>query len=1575
MKLKYTLVFSIISFFITTGVFSQELSDQEIGFDVTATSLMLKEHGVKDQDLAREITLQREMQLFQYVEMKKVENGILQKIMDEQSAQVSTSHVANTAKTTFVDIPLTERDALIAFYNSTGGPNWTNTQSNNRVWNITNPSSDVSTWYGVSVSNGHIVSLNLDRNNLKGKLSDLNALTFLNSLSLNGNYNNFVGNSMPSWFTTMIGLNVLSIQGYGFTGPIQDLSALINLQYLDLMDNNFGGGTATMPSWLTGMVSLRNLSLVRCKFIGPLPNLSTLTNLEYLALAGNTFGATMPSWFNTMLSLRYLFLSNCNFTGKIPDLSPLTNLLYLELGNDFTFDIQPMPSWISKIVTLQSLFIGYCNLTGPIADLSRLTNLKFLTLSGNNFNSIIPSELYNLKKLENISLNSCNLKGEISVNIGNLTMLRYLAIYNNNLEGSVPLEINKLKNLNGFYLQNNKLSGVIPNFTALPLQQFMINDNKFRFLDFVNEFLAYKVKMPNTNNNPFYYSPQAKINTLETITKPSGQPVDLKMYAEGDTRYLSDDTYQWFKNGTAIAGATSRIYTIPSLLATDAATYLCRSYHASNPDMSPLVLEREPITLKVINCTPVAGTLKASAESPPVNASAIFSLETATTGLTYKWTFYDDTSGTIVKDGTQTAATASQSYSVPGSYLVRLEVTEANGCTTKFDKIVNVINSCVDSYSPNRNGSIKSPYPYGDYSGVILNKLTNLSFYSSSGSTSLSYQWNLLDSNNLVIASGNQAIFPITLTLAGDYKVTLRVSDATGCSSFVKNLKTRDANACIVPIDERNGYISDVNNSNKLLVNSATSIALVPSGYTPSGFTYKWDFVKLNGEIVLSGNQDTFSVTPNEIGDYKINLQIKDPNGCTTDYTRDYKVMDICSFSADDEQFSITTSDEYNLSNTYFVQINESKDFSANEYSGANIDNFTFKWSLLNPSGELVSTSTNDTFSAAFTIPGYYRIALELINKITGCKRLSAKEVGCLIGNSCTELNPKSVVVKDLLKNLIKKLLTRTIKGETDAQINASPTSPEFLALKQYITKGVGDNIYNYKYSKNEVSSVRPYAETIDFSFSPDRLSDIHLDFYWGISSYATYELSDEELSNRLDYDVFIDLTQYISSNDYLISCRVDMGGKNAQSAVRPNECREESEVRYIDFCPTDCTLAEGALKSTPQVLNANVNASFSLETVATNLTYDWTFYNLDNTTALAKATTALATQSFTAAGRYRVVLKVKDDKGCETPFETFTTVLPACTPITGVIKMSSGVTPTPTPNPTPVPTQSYWYQAVHPINHSGTDYVVYIDGNGIKQTYTLTRTESGDNAPCAEIIASSIVNHSGAVPCVLSCNEYEIAGGTNGRTVSFTNCDGMSQTVIVPAGDSLPVCSRMVIGGATLIGPCDAGSVVTPTPTPTPTPAPTALIGFSKVGVSESFPGNLYPNGGNFLYAIGHADIQLDGLGIVKGDSVTIEFQYYSSFTPTHYYNISYPGINSAFVPLPLYTPTRITIVYNGIDKTIGINLLSPFSQFLKSNKSGTASLSIVSVNGASMQIDTNNNSLQLISPATAGIGVTFKK
>jgi len=74
-----------------------------------------------------------------------------------------------------------EVDALIAFYNATGGDSWTN----NSGW-ITNP--NVADWHGLVLTGGHVTRLDLDSNNLSGTVSDtIEDLEWLTVIDLHAN--------------------------------------------------------------------------------------------------------------------------------------------------------------------------------------------------------------------------------------------------------------------------------------------------------------------------------------------------------------------------------------------------------------------------------------------------------------------------------------------------------------------------------------------------------------------------------------------------------------------------------------------------------------------------------------------------------------------------------------------------------------------------------------------------------------------------------------------------------------------------------------------------------------------------------------------------------------------------------------------------------------------------------------------------------------------------------------------------------------------------------------------------------------------------------------------------------------------------------------------------------------------------------------------------------------------------------------------------------------------------------------------------------------------------------------------
>ncbi|QAA82672.1 T9SS type A sorting domain-containing protein [Aequorivita sp. H23M31] len=165
------------------------------------------------------------------------------------------------ANTIICQVPQFERDALMALYNSTDGPNWVE----NTNWGSSNP---VSTWHGVTVENiegnDHVTWLNLPSNGLLGTLSpelvNLTELTFLGLFDnqLSGNlpvfisdfskltilaldYNDFTG-SIPGEYANLTAMESLYFSANNLTGEVSNIfSAMPNLERLYLGENNLEG--------------------------------------------------------------------------------------------------------------------------------------------------------------------------------------------------------------------------------------------------------------------------------------------------------------------------------------------------------------------------------------------------------------------------------------------------------------------------------------------------------------------------------------------------------------------------------------------------------------------------------------------------------------------------------------------------------------------------------------------------------------------------------------------------------------------------------------------------------------------------------------------------------------------------------------------------------------------------------------------------------------------------------------------------------------------------------------------------------------------------------------------------------------------------------------------------------------------------------------------------------------------------------------------------------------------------------------------------------------------------------------
>ena len=198
------------------------------------------------------------------------------------------------------DDAASDRAALEALYDATGGDGWTNRTN----WKTASAPGD---WHGVTTdADGRVTGLDLHRNGLAGPLPPgLAALTRLESLDL--------------------GRNAL-------TGPIPGaLGSLVELELLILSRNDFAG---PVPPALGGLANLELISLGSNALAGPIPDaLAGLTSVKELYLYDNHLTGPVPAWVGELGGLETLVLAFNPLTGTLPrSLIGLSRLADLDIG-------------------------------------------------------------------------------------------------------------------------------------------------------------------------------------------------------------------------------------------------------------------------------------------------------------------------------------------------------------------------------------------------------------------------------------------------------------------------------------------------------------------------------------------------------------------------------------------------------------------------------------------------------------------------------------------------------------------------------------------------------------------------------------------------------------------------------------------------------------------------------------------------------------------------------------------------------------------------------------------------------------------------------------------------------------------------------------------------------------------------------------------------------------------------------------------------------------------------------------------------------------------------------------------
>jgi len=245
--------------------------------------------------------------------------------------------------------------ALVAFYNSTGGPGW----NNNTGW-LTRP---VSTWYGVTVEEGRVIELSIYSNNLIGNIpQEVENLTSITKFTLG--HHPGLGGNIPEIFDNYSQIKIFGIGNCS------------NLSNLSLWENNL---TGPIPPEIGNLDSLRHLDFHDNQLNGSIPpEIGNCTNLIELRLNNNQLTGNLPenlgSFFNNSEQAGYVTLDVSN--NQLTDSIPFSWSDILIIGGEFDFsgnsftDIPPgNPNWILNTLSIkenkmtfediESHFVGY----------------------------------------------------------------------------------------------------------------------------------------------------------------------------------------------------------------------------------------------------------------------------------------------------------------------------------------------------------------------------------------------------------------------------------------------------------------------------------------------------------------------------------------------------------------------------------------------------------------------------------------------------------------------------------------------------------------------------------------------------------------------------------------------------------------------------------------------------------------------------------------------------------------------------------------------------------------------------------------------------------------------------------------------------------------------------------------------------------------------------------------------------------------------------------------------------------------------------------------------------------------
>ena len=189
---------------------------------------------------------------------------------------------------------VSDREALVALYDATDGPNWPEQHN----WLSVEP---IGQWYGVtSDATGRVAKLDFTGVQASGLVTG-----------------NLLEGELPNELGDLSNLRELNLYGNQLRGSIPvEMGELTHLVRLDLGNNVFDG---EIPNELGNLGRLEELDLFGNRLSGSIPpGLGNLENLKRLSLRGNQLNGQLPRELGRLRQLATLDLSFNQLSGPIP---------------------------------------------------------------------------------------------------------------------------------------------------------------------------------------------------------------------------------------------------------------------------------------------------------------------------------------------------------------------------------------------------------------------------------------------------------------------------------------------------------------------------------------------------------------------------------------------------------------------------------------------------------------------------------------------------------------------------------------------------------------------------------------------------------------------------------------------------------------------------------------------------------------------------------------------------------------------------------------------------------------------------------------------------------------------------------------------------------------------------------------------------------------------------------------------------------------------------------------------------------------------------------------------------------